>query len=152
MVQRRFFPGYALATLFVAILAGSMFITALAQGQGKVIPPEDDVQDVDIMLEKLHAAQNVLTALVMRDGESIASSGHKLAALCKADAWHHVENDPVYTHFSVEFQRQAEHLARMGEAKNLEGAAYVYQGLTATCVACHEHVRDVTPIRPVHKP
>lgn len=136
----------------VAVCMASMVVLAIwsgsASGQGRVIPPELDVHDVDIMQAKLQSAQNVLTGLVMRDGGTVAKSGHELVALCKTDAWHHVENDPVYTHFSVEFQRQAERLARLGEAKNLEGAAYAYQGLTATCIACHEHVRDVSPIKP----
>jgi len=113
-----------------------------------VIAPESGVDDAQIMAAKLTAAHRVLTGLVARDADMIESAGTDLVALCKTAAWRKVEEDPVYTHFSVEFQRLSERLVRLAEADNLDGAAYAYQGLTSTCIACHEHVRDVKPVRP----
>lgn len=146
MNRSRWLPvGAGLIVAGVGILLTQASFTSSAKGQGRVVPPEA-VHDVDIMQEKLTTAQNVLTGLVNRDSDAIVDCGRKLSALCKTDAWQRAGKDPVYTHFSVEFQRQADHLAKMGINQNFEGAAFVYQGLTATCVACHEHVRNMSPI------
>ena len=53
-----------------------------------------------------------------------------------------VHDDAVYQHFSAEFRRLANKLSRMAEQEHLDGAAYAFQNLTTTCIACHQHVRD----------
>ena len=45
--------------------------------------------------------------------------------------------------FTSSFDGLSLKLIRMAETRNLEGAAYTFQNLTGTCIACHQHVRDV---------
>jgi hypothetical protein len=42
----------------------------------------------------------------------------------------------------MEFMRQAARLENEAKKENLAGAAWFQQNLTATCISCHEYIRD----------
>ncbi len=42
----------------------------------------------------------------------------------------------------MEFMRQTARLEEEALKENLAGAAYFQQNLTATCIACHDYIRD----------
>ncbi|QDU38647.1 hypothetical protein Mal4_29770 [Maioricimonas rarisocia] len=144
--QKFWVMGASSVLLGVTLLAWQL--QSRAADDRLVMAPESEMDNSEIMAAKLTAAHRVLTGLVARDSAMIKGAGKDLVALCKTAAWRSVEEDPVYTHFSVEFQRLSERLVRLAEEENLDGAAYAYQGLTSTCISCHEHVRDVKPIQP----
>lgn len=105
-------------------------------------PPE--VSSPLMMQTKLTASQRLLDGLLNRDFDTIAASAtllSKVAELPQPAREQPVE-DRIYEHFRTEFQRLSQQLQSMAEQKNLEGAAYVHQSLTATCIACHSHLRD----------
>jgi len=65
----------------------------------------------------------------------------KLTALSDA-AEFKVFQTPDYRTYSAEFRRTADLLAKMAEAKNLDGCALNYVQLTMNCVNCHKYVRS----------
>lgn len=98
-----------------------------------------------LMQAKLGHAQRVLEGLVTHDLDRIASAAAamKLMSLDPPRDWKQSEGDnEVYEHFRMEFMRQSARLEKMAKEQNLAGAAYYQQNLTATCIACHDYIRD----------
>jgi hypothetical protein len=90
---------------------------------------EKDPKAEDLMAAKLDHAEQILAGLVTHDFEKIARSAE-------------TDDKEVYEHFRMEFMRQAARLEREANNRNLAGAAYFQQSLTATCIACHDYMRD----------
>jgi hypothetical protein len=141
-----------LALLILAGLSASLLgwrIASSADDRVRQIPDTVSAETPDVsaplmMQTKLTASQRVLEGLLNRDFETVAASADLLdqvAELPQPQREHPIE-DRVYDHFRTEFQRLSQQLKSMAEQKNLEGAAYVHQSLTATCIACHSHLRD----------
>jgi len=98
-----------------------------------------------MMQAKLAESQHVLEGLLNNDFDRVkraANSLEQLAELAPPPQRDDVITDRIYDHFRTEFVRLSNQLQTMAKQKNLEGAAYVYQSLTATCIACHTHLRD----------
>lgn len=98
-----------------------------------------------LMLAKLSNAQRVLEGLVTHDYDRIAAAAGamKLMSLDPPEGWKDdAQEDEIYEHFRMEFMRQAARLEKTAEEKNMAGAAYYQQNLTATCIACHDYIRD----------
>ena len=56
--------------------------------------------------------------------------------------WTHCShNSPRYGQLSSEFRWNAEKVAQMGDAKNLDGATLSYVQVVMSCVECHKLVR-----------
>ena len=49
--------------------------------------------------------------------------------------------DKVYEHYSDQFRRQCNKLARLARQENHEGAHFVFLHMTTTCIDCHNYVR-----------
>lgn len=138
------------AVLLVASLGLS---SALRTNADKVMPIPVEVPQrtsakrvkTDMQLKEL-GAQRILSGLVHRDFAAIRKGAAALRQVSLDGPKHRSGDrtaDRIYAHFRLEFTRSATKLETMAEAQNLEGAAYTYQNLTATCIACHEHLRDV---------
>ena len=97
-----------------------------------------------MMQAKLAETQDVLDGLLNHDFGTIKTSAESLAKLAEMAPFRRDEmaEDRVYEHFRTEFVRLANQLDTMAEQRNLQGAAYVHQNLTGTCIACHSHLRD----------
>lgn len=101
-----------------------------------------------LMHAKLARTQQVLAGLLRADCAEIGEAAHDLVEIAGsvppcplADP----ADREVYEHFRQEFVRQAMRLEVLAEQKNLEGAAWVHGTLTATCLGCHEMLRDGRP-------
>lgn len=106
---------------------------------------EKDPKAKDLMAAKLDHAEQILAGLVTHDFEKIARSAESLKLVSlKHPSGRKKEADDkeVYEHFRMEFMRQAARLEREANNRNLAGAAYFQQSLTATCLACHDYMRD----------
>lgn len=106
--------------------------------------PAPDIAAPLMMQTKLTASQRVLEGLLNRDFDQMTASAQllkRLAELAPPRRHPRIDQD-VYAHFRTEFVRLAGQLEAMGDEENLPGAAYVHQELTATCIACHDHLRD----------
>ncbi len=101
---------------------------------------------VELLMEaKLKEAEKILKGLVTHDFDQIAKSAEslKLMSLKPPHGWEKkTDDDEVYEHFRSEFMRQAARLEEEARNKHLAGAAYFQQNLTATCIACHDYIRD----------
>ncbi|MEZ6068442.1 MAG: hypothetical protein R3B90_22630 [Planctomycetaceae bacterium] len=98
-----------------------------------------------LMHGKLVSNQQVLAGLVAEDFELISQSARDLIGLAReVPKRQHTDpdDDAVYEHFRFELLRLAADLQRMGDDRNLAGAAYVHGNLTATCIGCHQHLRS----------
>jgi|GEM_PF-1072182 len=97
---------------------------------------------------KLVLAQSVLEGLVTKKFDRIETAAEQLMLTSlDAPSVKAGENreDEVYDHMKVEFLRLAGRLEQMAKDRNLEGAAFVYDKLNATCIACHQYLRDELP-------
>lgn len=136
MMQRRF-----LMIVGVFSLAGVVFASA---DKSK---PETDQSDQQaaLMIAKLASSQKITNGLVTKDFEEILRGAKDLSRICDATAWAS-HKDPGYAHHRTELRRQTKKLAKMAEAKNLDGATFSYIQSLTTCISCHEYCRDVLSI------
>lgn len=138
------------------IVAGMWTALSATSAQERVTPipvRSDDAEPAPqavrpLMQAKLSNSQRVLEGLVLHDYERMATAAAALKnmSLAAPAAWDLSDNDKeVYEHFRIEFMRQSSSLERMARDEHLEGAAYYQQLLTATCIACHDYIRDYQP-------
>lgn len=107
---------------------------------------EATAAEVQVLMQaKLSHAQQILEGVVTQDFAAIekAASGlTRISLTTPGDI--EASDDPtdreVYEHFRLEFIRLAGQLERLAGEQQLEGTAYVQQNLTATCIACHDHM------------
>lgn len=92
----------------------------------------------------LHSEQ-AFEGLVTRDFKKIIAAAEALQvtslSVPTVEAGE-TRDDEVFEHFKVEFLRLSTQLEQMAEAENLHGAAYVHQQMNATCLGCHQYLRD----------
>lgn len=107
--------------------------------------PEKPARVEELMEAKLEYAEQILAGLVRHDFDQIAKAAEslKLMSLSHPKGWEKkAEDDEIYDHFRMEFMRQTARLEEEARKENLAGAAYFQQNLTATCIACHDYIRD----------
>ncbi len=112
----------------------------------QVEPRRPKVQQIDNLMEqKLDHAEVILKGLVTHDFDAIqrAAEDLKLMSLDPPRGWKKTDSDEeVYEHFRMEFMRLAARLEQEAKDKRLGGAAWFQQQMTATCIACHDYIRD----------
>ncbi len=114
---------------------------------------EDPPRQLELRLfmrVKLTSSQRVLEGLVTRDFALVDKGATEMREMSQAAKWPRAKDDPQYEHYAAEFRRQCQKLSELAAAENLEGAAFMYSQLTASCVTCHEHVRN--SLRPARDP
>ena len=99
------------------------------------------------MQAKLNHSQKVLEGLVVHDFAAIEKAAAALSQISLTPAPDlAVAGDKsdrqIYEHFRMEFARLSGQLESHARRKELAATAYVHQNLTATCIACHEYIRD----------
>lgn len=100
-----------------------------------------------VMAAKLTHSQKILEGLVTQDFEEVEKAAKALSGISLNPAPEFSKagdksDQQVYEHFRLEFARQVTQLQRHARRKELEATAYVQQNLTATCIACHDYIRD----------
>ena len=129
--------------------------TSILSAQVRSIPVTTDEarrgqhsEDTQMMMQaKLVYSQHVLEGLVTHDFEAVEKAAQGLAKislspppdLSKAGDR---SDEQIYEHFRMEFARLAGQLETQARRKELEATAYAQQNLTATCIACHDYIRD----------
>ena len=105
-------------------------------------------QDTQVLMQaKLVHAQNILSGLVTQDFDSIEKSATALSKISLSPPPDMAKtgdksDEQVYEHFRMEFARLSGQLEGHARRHELEATAYVQQNLTATCIACHDYIRD----------
>lgn len=143
MVSNRFLAGS------LAVVVAVLLLTANADDNVVPIPSTSDgvLSDSEksvLMQTKLKASSTVLDGLVNGDFAKIRRAAELLEKVAEASPrkYKNLEEMQVYEHFRDEFIREAGRLQKMANDRNLEGAAYVHQNITSTCISCHLHVRE----------
>ncbi|HQZ63673.1 MAG TPA: hypothetical protein PLY87_01300 [Planctomycetaceae bacterium] len=139
----------------VGLMACIAAVGAVRVSSEEVVPIPVQVEELkrtqnqlsveQLMEAKMEEAQKILKGLVTHDFDQIAESAEalKLMSLKPPRGWEKkTDDDEVYEHFRSEFMRQAARLEEQARNKHLAGAAYFQQNLTATCIACHDYIRD----------
>lgn len=133
------------------VLAVGFLLNATADDGVVQIPATgDDVLEASekavLMQTKLKASSTVLDGLVNGDFAKIQRAAELLEKVAEASPrkYKNLEEMQVYEHFRDEFIRESGRLKQLAKDRNLEGAAYVHQNITATCISCHLHVRERT--------
>lgn len=133
---------------------GLLLACAAGSGQGQVsrIPTTVESQEQSpetrtTMHSKLLQSQRVMEGLVRRDFEAIEEAAGVLKRISlspppKLSAAGDKSDEQVYEHFRLEFARLAGQLERQARRREPEATAWVQQNLTATCIACHDYIRD----------
>lgn len=106
-----------------------------------------DENTQSVMAAKLAHSQLILEGLVTQDFESVEKAAAALSEISLDPAPEFSKagdksDEQVYEHFRMEFARQVVQLQRHARRKELEATAYVQQNMTATCIACHDYIRD----------
>jgi hypothetical protein len=133
----------------------TLMISAVISGMlAAEISPAADQPDTKavktFMRAKLRSAQSVLDGLVTERADLIERGADQMRNMSKAAEWQVIKT-PEYLQYSVQFQRNAETLAKAGREKNFDAARIAYVHLTLNCFECHKHVRSVGlagPVRP----
>ncbi|MCA9086063.1 MAG: hypothetical protein KDA81_18525 [Planctomycetaceae bacterium] len=132
-----------------AILAASTL-----RGQVQNIPVTADEkptvrgENTQVMMQaKLIHTEHVLEGLVTHDFAQIEKAAAALSQISLSpppdlSTAGDKSEEQVYEHFRMEFARLAGQLERQARRQELEACAYLQQNLTATCIACHEYIRD----------
>jgi hypothetical protein len=107
-----------------------------------------DGQLPGLMLAKLANTQRIVAGLVSKNFGEIKRGADDMTRVCDANLWE-ANPDPVYSQHRSELRRQSVKLGDLADRHNLEGAAFVYVQAVSTCIACHEHCRDVLRIAQV---
>lgn len=121
-----------LSILAILLLAG--LVWEAKGGQPKKDPNA-------FMQLKLQNSQMVLNGIALGNFETIETSALDLVKLSRK-AEFQLMKTKEYAKHSEEFRTNAENIAKMAQAKNLEGAALAYVQLTLNCVNCHKYLRD----------
>lgn len=100
-----------------------------------------------LMQAKLAHSQNILGGLVTQDFKAIEKAAAALSKISltpppNLEKAGDKSDEQVYEHFRMEFARLAGQLEGHARREELEATAYVQQNLTATCIACHDYIRD----------
>ena len=134
------------STLIVGTVA--VFAVALTTLAGwRVATAQQEAQaDIDMaMQEKLNEAQRLLAALSVEDFDQMKESANTLVRISLQAMWAKPDS-PTYGNLGVRFRENANSIADMAEAENLDGATLHYLSLVMTCVECHKLVRGVEEI------
>jgi hypothetical protein len=140
--------------LTLVAITATLAVCSFLAAQVTPIPVSPDAnsdlsqEDTQVIMQaKLASAQEVLAGLVTQDFESIESAASVLSKISlspppKFEKSGAESSDEIYEHFRLEFARLAGQLQRHARNRELEATAYVQQNMTATCIACHDFIRD----------
>jgi len=137
----------------VVLAALAIVVCSLLSAQVTQIPvTADDKQlskeETQIMMQaKLANAQKVLEGLITQDFAEIEAAAASLGRISlnpppRLEKSGDDSGQQIYEHFRLEFARLAGDLERHARNEELEATAYVQQNMTATCIACHDYIRD----------
>lgn len=93
-------------------------------------------------------SQKVFEGLVTKDFEKISNAAESLMITSLRTPGidpGETRNDEVFDHLKLEFLRLSGRLKELADEENLEGAAFASEKLNATCISCHQYLRDELP-------
>jgi Tfp pilus assembly protein PilN len=131
------------STLVAALMILSPVMISRAQSPALEAPAAvliDDDSGVQ-MRAKLDRSKQVLEGLVRQDFAAIARAARELKRISEATNWP-LQDDHVFEAHRSDFSKQCDELDKLARDLNHEGVQFTFLSMTATCIRCHDHVRD----------
>jgi len=139
------------AALATVALAGAVTFHTVAD---EIHPPpasrkldDDDRSGTPFMHAKLAATHQIVDGLAFESFSQIERGADELLRMTELASWK-VRRDPIYMHYSADFESTALRLRKAARARSIEKATFAYMHLTVSCTACHQHVRNVVQMDP----
>lgn len=143
-------------TIAATLILGLTTLAAVSGPQVRTIPTEakpgkptskDSAATAATMRAKLSWSQQILEGLVTEDFVALEQGAAALSEISLSPppslaATGDRSDEEVYEHFRMEFARLSGQLQGHARRKELEASAWVMQNLTATCISCHDYIRD----------
>ena len=127
--------------MLTAFLLTILAVPALWSGAVRGAADEGDDQKPSVwMKKKLEFTEKILAGLASEDYDNIGKNARLMNTMSHLEKWVR-GNTPEYRTQLKIFQNANDHLIRMADEKNLDGAALAYVQMTLSCVNCHKVVR-----------
>jgi hypothetical protein len=123
-------------TLTIGLIAFAMGTSATGDDQA-----EGKKKASVWMKAKTGYAQNILVGLTEGDFEKIEKNAKALGVTDFLEFWFRAKQ-PNYRKQMMFFEHANQEVIRHAQAKNLAGVTLAFNQLTASCVECHQIVRD----------
>jgi hypothetical protein len=134
-------------TLVAAFLICSSAVVLRAQSPVLEAPATvliDDDSGVQ-MRGKLNRSKQILEGLVRGDFDAISRAARELKRISEATEWP-LQGDHVFEAYSSDFTKQCDELDKLAHDLNHAGVQFTFLSMTATCIRCHDHVRDSSQV------
>ncbi|MBI3463229.1 MAG: hypothetical protein HY000_09245 [Planctomycetes bacterium] len=122
-----------------SLVAAALAVTLVTAADVSAQNPQATERNV-IMRRKLEHSQKILEGLAIEDFEMVRQNAKVMNTFSQLEKWYHADDRQYRAQLNI-FLYANDEIARMAEAKNLEGASLAYTQLTLSCVNCHKHIR-----------
>ena len=130
--------GLTVILLFSIVVAEMAFVNPATQTAAAIQPPKDDI--AGFMKIKLAAINAAMESAANDDFDEVQKAAGELYLLSKQASWQR-QSDATYLQDTADFVAAAEFMMRMAESQDPQGVAASYGAVSASCLACHRHVR-----------
>jgi hypothetical protein len=98
----------------------------------------------EFMRAKLAHSKDILDGLTREDYAQIARGARALKAMRESPEWAPLSRPEAgeYRVYSLELGELTDRLISRADAKDIDGAAQAYIGLTKNCLNCHKELRS----------
>lgn len=96
----------------------------------------------EVMAAKLKHTQTILEGIAVNDYDKISTSSDELVRLLRATEFLNAYKGEEYQFQVKLFKRAGEAVGTKAREKNMDGVMVAYHELTATCLKCHQGMRD----------
>ena|SRR5271165_346236 len=128
--------------LVVIYMLGAPLVANLAQPSRNEQTAKHEPSNIEeLMQRKQKLAHEILDALIMQDFKRINKNAISLVTLSRA-AEFQVHKTPLYVQYTKEFQESAGKLGQSARDQNGEVTTRAFADLVASCVRCHDYVRE----------
>ena len=127
----------------VAMLAGLITVTSFQALEINEVRAEEIPGS--LMQQKLHHAQELLSALAVADYEGITTHARELQRISLEARWSQPHSN-AYAALGDDFRSALDRVAVSAGKQNIDGAALNYLQVVLTCVQCHKVVRGVESV------
>ena len=138
------FSNRPVAQAIVASVAALLLVSIVWADPQKIEPPRTVLIDDDAgvqMRAKLNRSKQILEGIVRRDFDAVSRAAGELKRIGDATDWP-LEGDATFDRYQTEFAIQCEELDQLAKDANPQGVQFTFLVMTATCIRCHDHVRD----------
>ena len=125
------------------VIAWFVATSSIGVATGMAQDDQEATSTQEIMREKLDHAQQLLSAIVLRDVDTVEEKSLRLHYLSEFQSWY-VLPTAEYARHSEEFRAAAQDVAAAGRGKDAEASSDAYSSMVKKCVQCHGDMQSET--------